>query len=363
MAIRQRGNTWEVRVYLGKDESGKEKRHEEGGFKSKKEAVDREIEIKNSKRKNTYIASSRLSLDTAAKQYFDTVAPNILSNYSLELAKKTYKNRFSEPLGYMNIINISTYKIQELYSKWLESGLKGSTIKKYNTLLNRIFESCVNWEEIAVNPCAKVTLPRLNKPKKQAWNIQEVQQFLKYSANHSYYIAYLLAIYTGMRESEILGLTWANTDLTGAKIQVKEQLIRTANGGVEVKKSAKTDAGERTVYLSSDLINELKIWKNQQNPSSDYVVASNKGTPVHHRNLLRSLKALCEKSGVKYISFHELRHTHATLSGQLGGNVAIISERLGHKDVSTTLNFYTHSNVEEHVLSAQNFSNFLKSKD
>lgn len=363
MAVRQRGNTWEVRVYLGKDDTGKEKRHEEGGFKSKKEAIDREIEIKNSKRKNTYIARSKLTLDTAAKQYFDTVAPNVLSKYSLELARKTYKNRFSEPLGYMNIINISTYKIQELYSKWLEEGLKGSTIKKYHTLLNRIFESCVNWEEVAVNPCIKVTLPRLNKPKKQSWTIEEAQQFLKSSVNHPYFIAYLLAIYTGMRESEILGLTWANTDLTGAVIYITEQLIRTAYGGVEVKKSAKTEAGERTVYLSSDLINELRIWKNQQNPVSDYVVASNRGTPIHHRNLLRSLKTLCEKAEVKYISFHELRHTHATLSGQLGGNVAVISERLGHKDVTTTLNYYTHTNVEEHQLSAENFSNFLRNKD
>jgi integrase len=161
-----------------------------------------------------------------------------------------------------------------------------------------------------------------------------------------------LAVTTGMRQSELLGLTWSDVDLDAGTVHVRRQLIWTPGRGPSFSEP-KTAKGRRVIRLPHIAAEALRAHRRQQLEERlalgaawedhDLVFPNEVGRPVERNNLVkRSFLPLLAKAGLPRIRFHDLRHTAATLLLSLGEHPKVVQERLGHSTISVTLDVYSH---------------------
>jgi integrase len=159
-----------------------------------------------------------------------------------------------------------------------------------------------------------------------------------------------MAVATGLRQGELLGLRWSDLDWQTRRLHVQRQLQR-IKGGHEFSEP-KSAAGRRVIVLGEETIRKLREdldfqTKEKQNAKelwheNDLVFPSTIGTPWDHSNLYKNYKLFLKKADLPDIRFHDLRHTAATLMLQQGVHAQIVQERLGHADITLTLNTYSH---------------------
>jgi integrase len=226
----------------------------------------------------------------------------------------------------------------------LENGLASGTIKKIYNIIKSSLDHAVNMDLLPSNPITKIQLPKDKKKEMTVWTMEEIKSFLKVALDDRLYIAFHLAITTGMRRGGILGLRWKDVDLHSGMLSVRQTLSK---DGKRFLNGAKTDSSIRSIKLSEETISVLKkhkarIAKEKLKSGShfkdyDLVVCTSNGTPVNPNNLVRTFEKLIEEASVQKIRFHDLRHTHATML-----LAKIISELLGHSNIKTTLDTYSH---------------------
>lgn len=181
-------------------------------------------------------------------------------------------------------------------------------------------------------------------------------------ADPSYYLLYYTAIFTGMRQGELLALRWQDVDFDRSQISITQQISRDANGKMHFYKP-KTDSSQRQVAIDEhlrfllighqDYLDRRKKRFGSEWEDNEYVFPSGTGTVINPRNVLRTMKRLItkvnedaeknKKKPIPVISFHDLRHTHATLMLESGVHPKVVQERLGHSTISTTLDTYSHA--------------------
>ncbi|WP_160141762.1 site-specific integrase [Salicibibacter halophilus] len=159
----------------------------------------------------------------------------------------------------------------------------------------------------------------------------------------------------GLRFSEVLGLQWQNIDFNNNTLHVYEAYHEKEKELGRLK----TESSRRDIPISDQQAEYLKQYKENQTPKSDVVVVNLQGGYMMKRNLRRAMQRICERAEVKQITFHELRHTHATLMLEMNEHVKIVQQRLGHVKAETTMDIYSHVRPQVHKDSAERFSNFF----
>lgn len=162
---------------------------------------------------------------------------------------------------------------------------------------------------------------------------------------------YKLAITTGLRKGELLGLKWSDLDWDTHQLNVQRQIQRVPEKGLKYSQP-KTAAGRRMIILGSDTISSKKDhqkrqwvereFKGEKWQDQDLIFPSSIGTPLSQSNLSRDYKQLLKEANLPDIRFHDLRHTAASLMLKQGVSVKVVQERLGHSDAAMTLNVYSH---------------------
>lgn len=183
------------------------------------------------------------------------------------------------------------------------------------------------------------------------WSFDEINCFLKHCEGERHYLTFFLAIYTGMRRGEILGLKWSDIDLENKTIHVHRSLAYIPKKGYIIT-STKTRNSNRMIPISDLVVNELikyhtqqEIWKEQLGDlyqDEDFVICTETGTKQDPCNVLRVLKRLITTSNVTPIRFHDFRHTHASILISNNVDVVKVSKRLGHANAKITLETYAH---------------------
>jgi integrase len=254
-----------------------------------------------------------------------------------------------------------------MYSNKIRTGLAPSYIRNMHAVVSKSLRKAAEWGLIKENIASLITPPRIEKKQVQTWTLEQANHFLqaikkRKTGNSKLYIAYVLAIYFGMRKGEILALRWKDCDLSNGFVRIQQTLIK-ANGKLSFQEP-KTKGSIRTIKVPDFALQALKAHKVKQNevklplvlPTKTMTVVANwTGTMILPTDINHDFKLACEFADVPQIRFHDLRHTHATLLLQLGENPKVVSERLGHADISITLNTYSHvlPNMQESL--AKNF--------
>jgi integrase len=226
-------------------------------------------------------------------------------------------------------------------------------VRYATSILARALKRAVTWKLITHNPAVDIELPKYVKREMQSLTPEEAQKFLEACKGDKFGLMFELALITGLRPEEYLGLQWSDIDFQRKTVSVRRTLVWKRWTHKWYFGEPKSEKSRRTLPLPSYLMKELFEWKRAQNEHrlkfgetwQDYnlVFPSNTGTPLSIRNLeRRHFKPLLVKANLPDIRLYDLRHSCATLLLADGENIKVVSERLGHADGALVLRTYAH---------------------
>jgi integrase len=231
--------------------------------------------------------------------------------------------------------------------------LSARTVRYIHTTLHKALKQAVMDGLIPHNATDAVKPPQPTREEMHPLTPEQAKVLLQtaHEAGDRLEALYVLAIHTGLRQGEILGLKWDDVDLEDGSLQVRRTLAITKSGPVFT--SPKTTSSRRSLELTSQALEAVKHHLERQLAEIDRVgslwsengliFASETGEPLNRHNLTRrSFKSLLKRAGLPQIRFHDLRHTCATLLLTRNMNPKIVSEMLGHSTIAITLDTYSH---------------------
>lgn len=371
---RKRGKTFSYIFEAGRDENGKRKVIEKGGFATQDEAYDAGVDAyADWKHGNIGITSERVTVNDFLLQWLDTYVEKEVIDSTYATYLDIYKIRIKPYFNNMILQDLRPANVAAWLNKLYD---KGYSYKSISAARGMLMHGC-NYAVypaniITVNPVTLVKVPRQapkNIIKRTVISKETYDILLKnHPINDKYRIPIVLAYHTGMRISEIIGLEWSKVNLDEGTITVDRQLKRVHGVGY-VFGALKTQSSNRTIYLDQQLIQELSEWRKVQQVNKakagdsyiipyvtmeqgkvqeqssafelpagaiklDLVCTSPSGNFMKHD----SLSWLLKKNG---LNAHSFRHTHATQLVEAGATIKDVAARLGHASVAITEDIYT----------------------
>lgn len=372
--IQKRGNSYRIKVSCGYSSDGKQIiqsktwRPEPGMTERQieKELQRQVVHFEEACLKGNVVAT--IKFEDFARQWFKEYAEIHLKQRTIEgyhqMEKRIYK-----AIGHIRLDKLTPRHIQQfivdLCSAEREDGrnrnggkLSTKTIKLYKSMISTICDYAVKMQMIPVNPCRNVTIPRVITPEKEFYTIEEAQQMLDLfrnepDSNFKYVCFYTLAVYTGFRLGEMLGLEWKDVNFETNVISVNRTcLYSKAKGGLYTE-TPKTQQSRRSLKVPQGVIDVLLRWKELQNVQrqrvgSKWIETDRIFTKWNGLTLDRSApgyfyKQFCERTGMRYVTTHSMRHLNASLLINAGVDVKTVQSCLGHSTATTTLQIYAHS--------------------
>lgn len=276
------------------------------------------------------------------------VRPRTLSNYQLQV-----RQHITPALGRIKLKTLTPLHVQGLYRQKLNAGLAPASVRYIYAVLHRALKQALRWGLVPRNVSEAVDLPKLVSEEVDALIPEEARAFINAARGDRFEALYVVAVTTGMRRGELLGLRWSDINLDGtATLRAARQLQRMRDGSGLRFVTPKGGKG-RTIRLPAPTVEALKAHRARQAKEklkagplyrdTGLVFASQIGTPLEPSNIdQRSFKPLLKKAGLPDIRFHDLRHTCATVLLSEGVNPKFVQELLGHADIKLTLGTYSH---------------------
>lgn len=261
-------------------------------------------------------------------------------------------------IGSVRLRELSAQQVQHLYADRLSTGLSSSTVHHLHATLHKALKDAERLGLVARNVCTLVNVPRMAETETHPLSPAQVRAFLEAVRGDRLEVLYVVALATGMRQSELLGLRWVDVDLdaqpdaqAAGLIRVRAQLTRGA-GASWTWKEPKTKRSRRQIALAHQVVDALRTHRARQAQERlrlgaawqdhDLVFCTHAGGPLFGTHVLRRLVRTLHAAGLPRIRFHDLRHTAATLLLSARVNPKVVSEMLGHATVAITLDIYSH---------------------
>ncbi|MCM3675019.1 site-specific integrase [Peribacillus simplex] len=332
--------------------TGKRKQIRRRGFDSKRDANDELTRLKAEVLENEFLDLTKMNYCEYMEEWFQE-RKSRLQISTFEIHSIFYRNVINPRLGHLKLQKIAPIHIQKFVNDLVnETSYSEHTIHLIYRIVSASLKKAKVLKLIKDNPSTGITLPKIKRKEISVWSIEHVNFFISEAKNKKRltrcHIGFLMSIFTGMRQGEILGLRWKDIDFETQTIFVKQTLTQNA----EIKAGAKNKSSIRSIHIPSKLVDELRTHRKQileeklllgsNYRDLDLIICTKSGNPMIPRNFRKEFYNLTEKIGLPKIRFHDLRHTHATILIQQNVNVKLISERLGHADIETTLNTYSH---------------------
>ncbi len=266
-------------------------------------------------------------------------------------------------LGKKKLKTLGAADVAGFYRARLDSGCSAASVHKMHETLHKALKQAVRWGYMTKNPADDVDPPKAHTEEVTPLTREEAQRFLDAARGDRLEALYVVALHTGLRQGELLALRWEDVDIEEKSLMVRRTLTR--DGGRLAVGPTKTAKGRRTVKLTRDAAAALREHLTRQLEEIDVlgdsyrpgglVFATSKGTPVNPTNLRkRSFAPLLVRAGLPHQTFHQLRHTAATILLLKNVNPKIVSEMLGHASIAITLDTYSHvlPNMQDSAVAA-----------
>lgn len=373
-SIEKRGkNSYRLVVFKGYDLDGRPIRHQKTIHCKKKSEAQIELakfltEVESGLIVDGNIPTFAQYVEIWTKDYaLKELAPSTYYRY-----KRMLETRITPYFGHYKLNKIKPTDIMRFYDlleedtqivrrknnngKKTRKPLSQKTILEHHRLLSAMLHKAVYWQLIVSNPAERVQPPKTQKPKRPCYDEEQtrilVENLEKLTGNDmKYRVAILLDIFTGARLGELAGLEWTDIDLKNGIITINKSSQYLSSKGVFTK-APKTESSVRDVAVPDfivSLLEEYKLWYEEQkafcgefwNDSNRLFVQDN-GKPIHPSTISKWFVNFVQSIGLPVINFHGLRHTNASLLIGQQVDVATVSARLGHAQITTTYNFYVH---------------------
>jgi integrase len=348
--VTKRGNKWSYVINLPMDPiTGRYPQKWKMGFATKKEAQDALKDALNRLDQKNLLAETMTVAEYLSEWLEKTAAgkaPRTQETYEF-----TVTHYLTPKLGAITLAELKAHQIERLYRE-LSKTHAPSTVHRTHRVLRTALNRALKWGYLERSPLSQVDTPSLRYEKRNVLSAEQIHQCLDSLREISFpsYIAAYLATHTGMRRGEIAGLQWADIDWDKQVLRVQRTRQHRPMG--EIVGPTKTSGSNRSILVGNTVLDELSKWKSQLEESTrkrhetwsdfSYVVSYLDGgypaPELYYRNLRSAVKQL----GLPPVTFHDLRHSHATLLLEEQVPMKVISERLGHASIQLTANLYTH---------------------
>lgn len=334
---------WCAQLTIGYNEEGTRKRRYVYG-KTKKEVQNKLIEMQSASASGTLAEPKQMRLaDYLAHWLEDTARPSV--RLSTFVSYRWILRKYVTPhLGGLQLAKLQPIQIQNLYTVLENAGASPRMRQMVHMVLRRALSQAVQWGHLQRNPCEGVKRPRAPRKSMNCFTKEQINQFLKAAQEDRLYALYLLALCTGLRQGELIGLKWSDVDLSSGSISV-QRTVHELSGKLCINEP-KTSKGRRQVTIPDIAIIALLKHRDdmlKEKNDVEWVFCDTSGKIVRATNMRhRSFYPLLIKAGVPKIRFHDLRHTAATILLSQGVHPKIVQERLGHAQIAITLDTYSH---------------------
>jgi integrase len=281
--------------------------------------------------------------------------------------KEILKNSLTPNIGHILLKNIKPIAIENMLLTEKKKGLSSSTCQGIYGVVNAAFNRAVKLQIMPDNPCKYVERPKRSRFTANVLTVEEFYYILstldikKYN-DYIFSLALQVILELGLRRGELAGLEWKNIDTQNNTITILNNLIY--SDSTVLMETTKTDESERTLYISDELIALLEAHHKRQklnrvlygenyiknkfnNNEYDFIMTWESGKYIHPNYYTSKLaKVLKNAEFEKKIRFHDLRHTNATLLLEQGVDFKVLQKRLGHANISTTMDIYSHVNLK-----------------
>ncbi|WML56675.1 site-specific integrase [Neobacillus sp. PS2-9] len=342
---------WIFVIETGKDSNGKRTRIKRS-FNTKKEAkiamAEALLEVKNNRNKPNNV---QISVGEYLSYWLENYAKTNTKPKTYAEYEKIVRAHLKPSLGHIELQELKSTQLQNYYKEKLNV-LSAQSVTHHHRVLSKALNDAIDWEFIEKNVARGAKPPKPSKREMNTYSVEQLNFLLKTAKERTpvFYPIMYAAAHTGMRKSELIGLTWKNVDFHTQRLYIR-QTITEANGQYffnSIPKNEKPRGIKLTAELAK-LLGSLKEEHEKQkkilgdgfNPHN-LVFCNSKGNIMAPSEISRALKRAIKAANLPDIRFHDLRHSHATILLQANVHPKIVSARLGHSKISVTMDTYSH---------------------
>ena len=254
-------------------------------------------------------------------------------------------------LGRVQLQQLTAQQVQSLYAQKLSEGKSAKTIHHIHGILHKALAQAARWRLVARNVCDVVELPRLRRYEYQTLTKEQAQRLLEAAKGHRFEVLLALALTTGMRHGELLGLHWQDINFDNGTLQVRRSVSRVRGQGYK-EFEPKTTRSMRLLTLPQFILEMLKDHRTHQEEAQraaatagrdqGLVFCNKYGSYLRPDRVRKQFQKLLADAGLPHMRFHDLRHSAATILMSMGVPAKVVQEILGHANISMTLGIYSH---------------------
>lgn len=386
---------WEARYTAGRDPgTGKQVQRTITG-KTQREVSQKLAAVVTDMENGTYIAPSKQTvgqwLDTWADTYLGGVKPHTVVAYKTQIS-----NHIKPNIGAVKLEALDTPTIQQMYNKLARTGqqvpkrnkdgelvrrggkivleaapLSPKSIKNIHGVLHKALQQAIAAGLIRSNPADACALPRVEKAELHPLDEQETRAFLEAIQGHEFETLYLVTLFTGMREGEVLGLTWPCVNFASGTILIKQQLQREKKAGGQYSLVPLKNDKPRTITPAPSIMELLRQHRKKQaawqlragelwdNPAG-LVFTNELGKHLVAWTVAKKFKRIVASMGRPDARFHDLRHSYAVAAIRSGDDIKTVQQNLGHATAAFTLDIYGHVTDQMRQASAERMEGYIK---
>ncbi|MDL2232245.1 site-specific integrase [Ruminococcaceae bacterium OttesenSCG-928-L11] len=372
--IRQRKDgTWEARYTVGRDPgTGKQVQKSIYG-KTQSEVLVKLQAVQHDINTGTYTDPTKMTvgqwLDEWLEDYPGDVKERTLNEY-----KGVVAHRIKPGIGNVKLADLNTQSIQRFYNTCLrgtkdKKAISAKTTRNLHGVLHKALEQAVDLGYIRINPATKCKLPRVEKPEIKPLDDSHISAFLQAISGNRFELVFTVDLFTGMRQGEILGLSWKSVDLKDGTITINQQLqlikgqykiVPTKNDRIRKITPAPYIMQllrQRKARQAADQLRAGTAWDNPWK----LVFTDELGKHYARQTVYGNFKRIVRKIGIDESRFHDLRHSYAVASLQSGDDIKTLQENLGHHAAGFTLDIYGHVSEKMKQESSQRMERYIKS--
>lgn len=345
--VRRRGKRYVVVMELPKHPTtGRRQQYWSPSVRTRKEAEALQIKLQHEMNTGAFVLPSDQPLGAYLDEWIEKrlVAGKLRVSTAEEYRYKL-NSHIIPTIGGLTLAQIQPKHIDAWLMGLRKKGLAERTVMGIYSLVNGGLRAAVQLDLRASNPCDKVESPQPRDERRAVWDDAQAQRFRDLIRGEPLEIAFLIVLGTGLRKGEVLGLRWSDVDLARGTIVVLRQQTYTMARKIAYDKP-KTDAGQRSMKLPPFALDALKAHRGRAAGGGEgNVFRDRHGGPLKMYQLewaWRQIRKRAVAAGLPYITFHDLRHVHATVALVAGVAPKVLSKRLGHTKISTTYDMYVH---------------------
>ena len=343
--------------------------------KTKKEARDKLTQKLAEIESGEFIDETNMTVEQWMMEYINVyvmdVKESTMSGYMTSI-----RQHIIPALGNIKVKELTPIQVQRFYNSLTAKGLSAKTIRNIHGILHEALDKAVRMELLKKNVTDLCDLPKVRKKEMHPLTSSQLKEFLRRAEQDDPFYApiFYIAFFTGLREAELIGLTWDCIDFDKHTIRVYRQYVRLDYGPRlgQYDFTSLKNGKERTFQVAPSVIQAFRKLRHRQleqrmragsrfSNSRNFVLTRDDGRPVSASTMYHHYKQITDAMGLPEVRFHDARHTYATLAMQNHVDPKTLSTALGHATVAFTMDVYAHTSDEMQQDMASKMENFISS--